>query len=1340
MKKKILCSLLLTLLITLCAVISTAAETEDYYIWQNYDFDDHRVGEYPKLFGYHHYDYGFYGERAQWKTAHENAEIVKDAKDGNSDNLAAKINVDPIDDGNNSVARIMLHYYPIKEKAVISFSFKVDDFNVDKTIQINGNAKIRTVNYADNKSYWNFLKISNGKLLYQGSKVITDDLNVNQWYRIDFKFDIASKNAELYLDGKATSVSLPESVKNITEIQINFPLLFDGTNSPIYIDDILIYEADKLVDDEILDAQWKKFEDSMFYPGYEYEGVRSMFYNYMAFRKAEGKKFLVTNSAKMFNGSGKTDLPTAPYEGKDGLMVPIRAIAEGFGATVGWEEAGQRVTVEYNGKTMAVAPGEEIIYFDGVPNKLTCPVELKDGSACINIDMLFKFLGKEYYQEEHILWLDQPNKFDWHMPVNPDSATGAELETNSSRGTIDEALYDTMLRTFLFGRPTQEELDTAIRTNAPNNQHPRLEFTPESLAEIKEGAKRDPQLKQTIDQIIVNAEKTLDKPLVVRGLHDGKRASYIGTAGEYCGSLAMGYLFSDDADQKAKFKAEIWRHLEHIGNEELFPDWHMQSNSALGNGQGAYGLAWAFDYVDWTQEEKDYMVEIFKRNLYDDTIHTMTCPLYYANHANNYGLGNQNLITPGGFSLLAIAMYEEDPEYFNDVIRGCIRGSEGGWYEYFPNGEYHEGISYWRYAGNHFPMVLKGWQTSMGTDWGFSDVPGVLETVTFPFRMRGATTAYAFGDGQPEDAIIHLMSFCADQMGNKSLAQYRKDLMGKSGTWVDVANWMYDTAEYKQGLDVYDADIFNADSGTLILKTGWSKADTSIALHGGTTSDPHGHGGDPGTVQFDMSGVRFGMDLPREAYNLRDMGHYNKARVSEFWPQGYKLDGGYYYRIKAEGHNVVVANRQYTNIQEPGTADAHDYKRNGTTEFIKTEFSDVSSFGWLDMTDMNKIYQSAVRGVKLDKINNVIEIQDDIVATKATDFMWSMHTYAQIEVAEDGKSAILTQNNQRIKATIINDCDFKFEVLPAAFDETYGTSVKPPFETPNYPYTKEDEFYKTHGQESDIKQEARKLVVRTQKGEDVKHFKVAVAFQPYVEGYTPVPEYVSLELWENNDIKRQNLASISVDGKPLDVFEPDKYNYSVDVVTEKSDIPVIEATALNAKVQVEVMQATTLPGSANIVLKQDGVAVGQYSVLISPINNTEKFHSDKQLPIYAYQVSSEPQGENGVKNLFDGDFVTKFATNEQGGNVLIDLGSVIEGNLKLNIACLSGDKRYEYFKIEHSVDGINFTEVFNGHNSGTTTGLEQFDICNKARYVKVSFYGSSEGSYVSVTELFVSKE
>ena len=1278
----------------------------------------------------------FYDEDSLRLAAYNNTEIVRIEKDGNSDNLAVKFNADKDNDGTAAIARALFQYYPIKEEGVISFSFRVDDFDTNKNVSFNGNVDTaRESNYADNADLFNFIKIEGDKVYYNDDKLIAENIKTDTWYRIDFVFNIKKAGATIYFNGNPKDVSLPTELFNLSEIIFELPVVDDGSDSAWYIDDLKIYEADKLVDDEVIDAQWKSFTNSVFYTGYEFDSSRQTCYDYMAFLKSKDARFAVIHTNKLFDGSRIIDLTVKFTEKDNQTIVPVIALAELYGAKVDWDDSTWTITVSYNGKALKVVPGKNNYYVNGASKELHTPVTLVDGYSYIQIDDLLGFLGKEYTLEKDILWLGKPAAYDWHMPL---SAEGTEI-LGASRASLEENIYDRIIRMCLFERPSDEEVDTAIRTNSPDNQHPRIEFTPESLSRIKEGAKTDTQLKTIIDNIMVAADKVIGKPGVERKLHDGKRAGYISTTGGYFENRAAAYLLTDDDAKKAEYKAEIWRHMCHVNDRELFPDWHMQQNSALGTGEGMYGFAYAFDWVDWTQEEKDMIVEMCKRNVFDHALHAYTCNGHAWYHSIAFGEGNQSLITNGGIMLAAIAMYEEDPEYFRDVIRGALRATEGGTIVYFPKGEYAEGISYWRYAGDRFPRVFKSLQTSMGTDWGRTEIPGILETATFPFRMRGATTAYAYGDAQAEDAIIPLMMFCADQTDNKSLAQYRKDIMGQSGSVVDVANWVFDTAEYKQGLDVYDADVFNENNSTVVMKTGWGMADATVALHGGANNDPHGHM-DVGSFQLDMNGVRFGIDLPRDEYNLRDLGHYNKARVNEFWPDGYPFTGSHYYRSKGEGHNTVVANRQVSNAKTSTDPKSYDMNTKGNSTFTKTEFGDTVSFALLDMTDTNDIYESAIRGIKLDKVHNTIEIQDDFKAKTATDFLWSMHTYAQIEISEDGKSAILTQNNQKIKATIINDCDYKFEELPAAFDETYGTSVKPPFETPNVVYGKDDPFYILHGKACDVLSDARKLAVRTEKGKDVKKFKLAVTFQSYIEGNTPVAEYVHFGLWENKEVKRQNLKSVTVDGKALDTFEPDKYNYSVLVVTEKSDIPEITAVAADPGVQIETIKATTVPGATNLILKKDGVTVGQYTFLISPINNTEKFHSDKQLPIVAYSVSSEPQTQNGVANLFDGDFLTKYATDEQGGNVIMDLGSVIEGNLKLNISCLSGDKRTENFKIEYSVDGVSYTEAFNGHNSGTTTGLEQFDIASRARYIRVSFYGSSQGSWVSVTELFVSNE
>ncbi len=1341
--RKILFSMLLIMMVIFGTVNCIAAEQDTYLILKNANFDDHNVGDKPSAFVWHPckaevivIDSVFYDEEALRLAAYNNTEIVKIEKDGNADNLAAKFNAVKDINGEAAMARALFQHYPIKEKGVISFSFRVDNLDTNKIVKFNCNADTaRETNYADNNSLFNFIRIEGNKLYFGDSQLIADDIKTDIWYRIDFAFNIKDSEGVIYVNGSPAEVSLPKEIINISEVRFDFPVSNDGSESAWYIDDLKIYEADKLVDDAIIDAQWKEFTNSAFYTSYEFDASRQTCYDNMAFLRSKGKRFAVVHSNKFFDGSKVTELSVKFINQNDNIIVPVRAVAEMYGARVEWDDANRTAIVAHNGKTMNIVIGKNNCYVNGFAKILRTPAVLNGSYSYMHIDDLLGFLGVKYTLQNDLLWFDEPAEFNWHMPF---TAGGTEV-LSASRVTLEENIYNRILRMCLFDRPSDEQLDTAIKTYSPNNQHPRIEFTPESLARIKEGAKTDAQLMSIIQNIFVSADKTIGKPGVTRVLHDGKRAGYIGTTGEYLSILAFAYMLTDDEAKKAEYKSEMWRHITHVNDQELFPDWHMQQNSALGTGEGMYGIAHAFDWVDWTQEEKTLMVEMCKRNVFDHALHAYNCNGHAWYHSIAYDEGNQPIITSGGILLAAIAMYEEDPEYFQDVIRGALRATEGGTIVYFPEGEYAEGISYWRYAGSRLPQVFKALQTSMGTDWGRTEISGVLETATFPFRMRGATTAYAFGDGNPEDAVIPLMMFCADQTNNKSLAQYRKDKMGQSGSIVDVANWVFDTAEYKQGLDVYDADVYNKNNSTVVLKTGWSLADTTVALHGGANNDPHGHM-DVGSFQLDMNGVRFGMDLPRDEYNLRDLGHYNKKRVNEFWPDGYPFTGGHYYRSKGEGHNTVIANRQETNIQKTSSAKSYDMKTNGTSKFIKTEFGETVSYALLDMTDTNDIYESAIRGVKLDKLSNTIEIQDDFKAKTATDFLWSMHTYAKIEVAEDGKSAILTQNNQKIKATIINDCDYRFEVLPAAFDETYGTSVKLPFETPNVVYGEDDPFYILHGKACDVVSDARKLAVRTEKGKDVKNFKLAVAFQPYIEGYTSVPECVSLDLWKNGKVSRQNLASVKVDGKPLDTFKPDKYNYSVLVVTEKSEIPEIAAVAVDSKVQIETIKATTVPGATNLILKKDGVNVGQYTFLISPINNTAKFHSDKQVPIFTYSVSSEPQTQNGVANLFDGDFATKYATDEQGGNVIMDLGSVIEGNLKLNISCLSGDKRTENFKIEYSVDGLNYIEVFNGHNSGTTTGLEQFDIGNRARYVRVSFYGSSQGVWVSVTELFVSNE
>ncbi len=1108
---------------------------ESPLIYKNNDFEDHEVGDLPNAFVYHWLTgNGFYAEEEMRIDAYNNVKIVNIEKDGNTGNQAVEMNADIDQEDDkwkyNSTIRSLFNYYPIKEKGVISFSFRVNDITRKKLVKLGRNAiSGRHISYVDNadpengdpryiSSNWGtFITIRDGKAYYTGNgSVKLGTVKKDTWHNIDFVVDIPAGTGTVYFDGNAVSVNLPANTVNIYEVRFDLPV---NSGDVWYIDDLRIYEADRIIADDALDAQWKRYTDSLFYSGYEFESSRATHYDYMAFLKCDGKRFSVINTNRFFDGSHMMTLPAKIHYQSGVLMAPIYGLAEALGATVTVDDTTGEVTMVIGEKTARFAPDSSTYYINDKPAMLRYPSKRADEavteSVCIQIDVLLGLLGASYTIQDDIMWIDRPNEFNWHMPLN---LSGNELN-GTSETSLQKNIYNRILRMALYDRPTDAEVDEAMSKML--NVHPRIEFTAESVKKIKSrivsGADGfDYDLWWIINAMMKKADNMLDPEHEDYANDVAYRLSsnsltYAGV-GDYLHDWAFAYLMSDTDADRAKYKNAILHHLNYLSDTTQFPDFHIHIHNALNTGSMMYGVASAIDWVDWTEEELVMIEDMCRRNVLDHALHAYTCSLKSYQHTICYGEGNQLLITNGGMLLLALSLYERDPEYYQDIIRGALRAIEGGTVAYFPNGEYIEGVSYWRYASNYLARVLKGLQTSMGTDWGTTDIPGVLETAKFPFMMRGSSRAYAFGDGQAEQPFVALMMFAADQTDNKTLAQYRKKNGARSSlSTIDIANWVFDTSQFNQGLDsLYENDIYNSSNSTVVLKTGWESTDTTLAFHGGANNDGHGHM-DIGSFQFDMSGVRFGIDLERENYELRDKGHPDVNKITEnypknLYPKGYPYTGNHYYRQKGEGHNTVVANRSVTNAIKlydengvftyPGMTGTYDMNGSAQSRFIDMEFGEDESFAVLNMTETNDIFSCAIRGIKLDKVNNIIYVQDDFAAKSATDFLWSMHTQQDIKIADDGRTAILSSGDKKIKFTIINDngCKFKFEDLPAEFDTTYGSDVKPRVETAN--------------------NNVRKLAVRTPVGENITRFKFAVAIQPYDSVVDP--KYKPIETWERN--------------------------------------------------------------------------------------------------------------------------------------------------------------------------------------------------------------------------------
>jgi hypothetical protein len=195
---------------------------------------------------------------------------------------------------------------------------------------------------------------------------------------------------------------------------------------------------------------------------------------------------------------------------------------------------------------------------------------------------------------------------------------------------------------------------------------------------------------------------------------------------------------------------------------------------------------------------------------------------------------------------------------------------------------------------------------------------------------------------------------------------------------------------------------------------------------------------------------------------------------------GQKQPGrNHFYRLRTEGKNCLVFNPSTRQEQyDKGTA------------FVSKQKStpDVGYF----VLNLQECYQRDVlsyfRGIKLDRKNRFITIQDEFDAKIPSTVYWSMHTKADISISQDGTSAILEQNGKKVKLQIVEAKGAVFQILPATYL---------PGEI--FPFTKNSE-----------NAGFRKIVIKLDK---VKSESLRVDFIPLDNKNEPMQELVGLDNW-----------------------------------------------------------------------------------------------------------------------------------------------------------------------------------------------------------------------------------
>jgi len=368
---------------------------------------------------------------------------------------------------------------------------------------------------------------------------------------------------------------------------------------------------------------------------------------------------------------------------------------------------------------------------------------------------------------------------------------------------------------------------------------------------------------------------------------------------------------------------------------------------------------------------------------------------------------NQNMASTASVLQAAIAVADEYPdaaEYLFEKCRGSIEytlveiGEDGSFsetMEYFTGGVgelYH-------YCAALDSAVKDGASVPSALD--ISGTPGLDKAVDFPIYYQGPVAAFNYGDSVSTRISTPMMFYAANKYGKPQYAWYLLKLdeedasLRLRGREAAYALALFDPNNVDAGDFALDkAYIHKEPLGVngFSLRSSWTDPDMLFAaMQGGDNEAFHQHYS-LGTFVLEYAGQRWVNQTGKHAasgttYNFIQTGSYAD-----------------YYHTRTEGNNTLLINPDMSAGQN----------KDAMAVVEKFESGKNTAFGILDMTSTHDDYVSAKRGMMLTDNRSKLIVQDEVVAKKPSEFYWFAHTNARVVIADDGKSALMEKNGEKM--------------------------------------------------------------------------------------------------------------------------------------------------------------------------------------------------------------------------------------------------------------------------------------------------------------------------------------
>lgn len=534
--------------------------------------------------------------------------------------------------------------------------------------------------------------------------------------------------------------------------------------------------------------------------------------------------------------------------------------------------------------------------------------------------------------------------------------------------------------------------DAILRDLKPG--HPRLLASAKDFERLREEVKSTPYLKAWYQKLEGEAQDILKAAPSKYEIPDGLRL--LSTSRRVLRRVeTLALLYQIQSNQQ--YLERMWQELEAAAN---FTNWNPRHFLDTAEMTRAFATGYDWLYHAWSPKQREVLRQAMVKHGLKPALEVYRGKKGWARARHNW-----NQVCNGGIGMGALALGDVEPELASEVLHSAVKSLPLAMAEFAPDGAWNEGPGYWSYATAYNVAFLDALTTALGTDFGLASIPGFSETGYFPLYIAGPLErTFNYADGGDRAIRAPQIFWLAERFKTPVLAWYERQTMSPAP--LDLL-WSSDAGLSPKAAG-FPLDKYFRVAEVVTMRSAWEERDAwFVGFKAGDNKANHSHL-DLGSFVLDALGVRWATDLGADDYNLP--GYFGRQRWS-------------YYRIRAEGQNTLVINPTAETDQDPAAA----------TKVVRFESKPDRVVAVADLTPAYRAHDAerVWRGIAMLDRNRVL-IQDEVRTSAPAQVWWFMHTGARIELAADGKQAVLSDSGKRLYATILAPAGGRFEVMAAA--------------------------------------------------------------------------------------------------------------------------------------------------------------------------------------------------------------------------------------------------------------------------------------------------------------------